>query len=151
MQIVIIKICPKNIHCLSALTFQGGLSGEGGLGGLKNKLAANNNNGERSTRAAKNKKNKNKTKKKLPSLIFLAIGMLQSGREIVSLSSSSFPSLSRVFFSGGLFFFFFFSLCKKRRKSCTILSFAVYLPGEKLSPPQPGGERETDSGNHSCR
>lgn len=29
--------------------------------------------------------------------------------------------------------------------------FAVYLPGEKLSPPQPGVELETDSGNHSCR
>lgn len=75
--------------------------GRGGLGGLKNKLPANNNNGERSTRAAKKQ-----NKKKLPSVIFLAIGMLQSGREIVSLSSSSFPTLSPIFFWGGGFFFF---------------------------------------------
>lgn len=34
-------------------------------------------------------------------MIFLAIGMLQSGREIVSLSSSSFPTLTRFFFFGG--------------------------------------------------
>ena len=60
------------------------------------------------TARARRGQQKNKTKKKLPSVIFLAIGMWRSGREVVSLSSSSFPTL---FF--GLFFFFFFSFAKK--------------------------------------
>lgn len=103
LQIIIIKMCPKNIHCLSVLTFRGGSSGKGGLGGLKNKLVANNNNAERSTRAEEKKKHQNK-KKKLPSVIILATGMLQSGRETVSLSSSSFPTLSPIFLGGPFFF-----------------------------------------------
>ncbi len=42
-------------------------------------------------------------------------------------------------------------LIRCSRKSCAILSFAVYLPVAQLSPPQSGGELQTDSRNHSCR
>lgn len=119
--------------------------GRGGLCGLKNKLPANNNNGERSTRAAK-KENKKET----------SFSDFFGYRNVAKWPRARFSLLFELphtlpDFGGRGGFFFFFSLCKKRRKSCTILSFAVYLPGEKLSPPQPGGERETDSGNHSCR
>lgn len=76
--------------------------GRGGLGGLKNKLPANNNNGERSTRAAK-KQNKKETSF---SDFFGYRNVAKWPRDCFSLLFELPHTLPDFFWGGGGFFFF---------------------------------------------